>query len=383
MSFGAAMTTAATLAATIAGGARAEEPAPAGADAEAAAAPEPPPTWSFKDASRPVKVVVLAGSIGAWPKQPYAERLMGLCRNVEVRNLSKTGFGALQLKQRFKQQVLDNPRLRLGRGDDPAEYWLVFQGGLNSVATPESTNHHMRELFVLAHAKGFSVVALSLTPWGDEGDRRRWAGVGGLAYRGFTQAVVDFTLGRLTPAEALGEHARRRKAGAEAPWQADELADVAVDLYRAPLLRDAEAPLRDEAALRRELARDPTWRRRLAGLDEAAREARIADEAARAAEIPRWFLRPELRSFDHIHPNAEGHRRIAELACPRLPTSWGCECPPLPPGADGEPPAGAAEGPPGPAQSAVDQVLLPFYPRWLYPLLRMLGSDATTSGDPP
>jgi hypothetical protein len=74
------------------GGARGEAPAPV----------EPAPTWRFKLADRPVKVVVLAGSIGAWPKQPYAERIAKMCKHVEVKNLSKVGFGAFALRQRFK-----------------------------------------------------------------------------------------------------------------------------------------------------------------------------------------------------------------------------------------------------------------------------------------
>ena len=176
---------------------------------EQAPVAEPPPTWRFKLADRPVKVVVLAGSIGAWPKQPYAARLQQMCKHVEVKNLSKVGFGAFQLRQRFKQQVLDRlPQLR-GAGQ---ELWLVFQGGLNSVGTPQRTNHDIREMFVLAHAKGFKVVGLSLTPWGDEGDKR-WAGVAGLKYLRATTRVVDFVLGALSPAEALGEFTRARGAG--------------------------------------------------------------------------------------------------------------------------------------------------------------------------
>ncbi|MCB9566855.1 MAG: SGNH/GDSL hydrolase family protein [Myxococcales bacterium] len=345
----------------------AQEPAPGEAAGEGEAAAPEPANWAFRDASRPVKVIVLAGSIGAWPRQPYAERLGEMCRNVEVKNLSKTGFGALQLKQRFRQQVLDNRRVPLGRGDDTSEYWLVFQGGLNSVGMPESTNNHMRELFALAHARGLGVVAFSLTPWGDESDRRRWSGVAGLVYLRYTRKIVDFVLSRLEPADALGDLARKRKAGAEAPWEPEELPDVGVDLYSAPYLRDAEAPLRDEAALRRELERDPTWKRRLKDVDEAERTARLDAEAAAAAEIPRWFLRAELRSFDHIHPNVEGHRRIAELACPHLPASWGCACPELPAGAAAAP---AVEEEP---RSAVEQVLLPFYPRWVRDFLHLLG----------
>ncbi len=335
---------------------QAQEPA---LDPAAEAPPEPPPTWRFKQADRPVKVVVLAGSIGAWPKQPYAERLAKMCKHVEVKNLSKVGFGAFQLRQRFKQQVL----ARLPQIKQPGnEYWLVFQGGLNSVGTPERTNHDIREMFVLAHSRGFQVVGLSLTPWGDESDKR-WVGTAGLKYLRATTRVVDFVLGTLTPAEALGDHARQRDAGATAAWQPDELADVSVDLYRSSL-RAAAAPLRDVEALTRKLEKDRGWQAAHAGLDEPTRTAALRTEAVAAAEIPRWFLREELRSFDHIHPNAEGHRLIAEAACPRLPASWGCECPSAPvvhaPTVPTPPAAGRPDGP---------NLLLLLYPPWLRVLL--------------
>lgn len=331
----------------------------AAAEAESAAEPV---NWRFKDADRPVKVIFLAGSVGAWPKDPYSSRLEGFCRNVEAKNLSKTGLGALALKQRFKKQVLENRRVPLGRGDDTSEYWLVFQGGLNSVAMPESTNHHIRDLYVLAHSKGIKVVGFTLTPWGDEGDRRRWAGIGGLIYRDFTLKLVDYTLGRLDPAEALGDYASKRKVDADAPWDPSELPDIAVDLYHAPYLRHADAPLRELAPLRKALEKDPSWKKRLKELSEDERDAELDKAAAQAAELPQWFMREELRSFDHIHPNADGHLRIASLACPKMPESWGCECP--------EVPAGMAA--PDETLSAVDQVLLPFYPSWVGQLLRLL-----------
>lgn len=351
---------------SLAGAARAQEPVTAPEEA-AAAEVEPPPTWRFKNKDRRVKVIVLAGSIGAWPKQPYAERFAGLCKNVEVKNLSKVGFGALQLKQRFKQQLLENPYVNLR--DPGSEYWLVFQGGLNSVGTPERTNHDIREMFVLAHAKGLKVVALSLTPWGDETDRKRWGGVGGLRYQKATRTVVDFVLGTLTPAEALGEFASRRAAGAGAAWQADELPEVAVDLYRSAL-RDSQAALRDEAALRASLAKDRAWQKLHAAEEPAAREAALAAEVTAAAEIPRWFLRADLRSFDHIHPNTEGHRLIAETACPNLPASWGCECPPPPATPAGASTPDAAEKAIKDAQSQMSTTtLLLLYPHWLRVLL--------------
>jgi hypothetical protein len=336
---------------------------------------EPPPTWRFKLADRPVKVVVLAGSIGAWPKQPYAERLQKLCKNVEVKNLSKVGFGAFQLRQRFKQQVLE----RLPQLKQPGnEHWLVFQGGLNSVGSPERTNHDIREMFVLAHAKGFKVVGLSLTPWGDESDKR-WAGAAGLKYLRATTRVVDFVLGALEPRAALGDFARQRRAGADAAWEAEEQADVAVDLYRSAL-RASDAPLREQAALELKLGKDKAWRAAHADLAPDAQVAALQAEAAVAAEIPRWFLRTELRSFDHIHPNAEGHRLIAEAACPKLPESWGCECPTLPTPST-VPPAGKPATTPTTTPPAVEQppapnLLLLLSPPWLRALFGWSGSQA-------
>jgi lysophospholipase L1-like esterase len=337
----------------------AQEPmSPETGEVAAPAPVEPPPTWRFKLADRPVKVVVLAGSIGAWPKQPYAERLQKLCKHVEVKNLSKVGFGAGQLRQRFRQQVLD----RLPQLKQPGqEHWLVFQGGLNSVGTPERTNHDIREMFVLAHARGFKVVGLSLTPWGDESDKR-WVGAGGLRYLRATTRVVDFVLGALSPREALGDYARQRRAGADAGWEPEERADVAVDLYRSAL-RATEAPLREHEALARALERDRAWKAAHAELAPDAQVAALAVEAAAAAQIPRWFLREELRSFDHIHPNAEGHRLIAEATCPKLPASWGCECPTLPTPNSAPPRPPAADQPPAP------NLLLLLYPPWLRALL--------------
>jgi hypothetical protein len=301
---------------------RAEEPA---AEAPAADQPAPTPRWRFKQADKPVKVVVLAGSIGAFPKQPYAKEIARLCKNVEVHNLSKVGEGAWGLKRRFRDMVIENPHLRLR--DESVEHWLVYGGGLNSVGTPLSTNKHMRDLFVMAHDHGFEVVALSLTPWGDADDKR-WRGRKGLEYKRVTQAVVDYTMGRTTPEQALGSYGRKRPGGVAAPWDKRELPDVAVDLYDSSM-RDKEAAPLDLDAVRTQLARDKAWKAAHAKLDEAARAAKLEEDAKAASELPKWFMRKELRSFDHIHPNADGHRIMAAVACPKLPASWGCTCEPV------------------------------------------------------
>jgi|GEM_PF-848768 len=282
-----------------------------------------PPTWRFRKSDKSVKVVVLAGSIGAWPHDPYARVLERMCSNVEMKNLSKTGLGARMLKRRFREQVLDNPRVDVKKPG--LEHWLVFQGGLNSVGIPERTNKDIRELVVLAHQRGFRVVLMSLTPWGDESDRSRWAGTAGLRYFRATRKVVDFVLGASSAREALGHYASERPDGPDAGWRADERPEVAIDLYDSQL-RDREAPIRDLQAMRRALELDPRLRKILVRLSPERREETLRQQASLASEIPRWYLRRDLRSFDHMHPNREGHRIIADVACPALPGSWGCVC---------------------------------------------------------
>jgi hypothetical protein len=290
-------------------------------DATQTASESARPTWRFREDDRSVKVVVLAGSVGAFQKMPYARHLEQKCSNVEVENLSKTGQGAWALKKRFADQALDNPRV------DPhaegQEHWLVLGGVVNSIGMPASTSHHFRRLFLMAHRAGYKVVALTPTPWGDEGDRR-WRGLDGLQRRKKTEHVIDFLFGRSTPRQALGSHAPKR-GDADAPWIADELPDIAIDLYDSPL-RDKGAEPRDIAAMRDALARDRQWQRDHADLDAATRALELEADAQKAAELPQWYMREELRAFDHIHPNEHGHRLMAAVMCPELPASWGCTC---------------------------------------------------------
>lgn len=284
---------------------------------------DPPATWRFKKLDKPVKVVVLAGSVGAWQKQPYHQHWRDWCPNIEVKNISHTGYGAYQLRKHFMQQVAENRYINLRHAD--YEHWLVFHGGLNSIATPERTNREIRQLMLSAHKRNMSVVALSPTPWGDDSDKKRWRGLAGLAYKRYTQIVVDFIAGRSSARDALGIY-RDRRDDPEAPWDPSELPDIGVDLYDTDM-RDKNAPLRDVAAMRALLEKDRDWNVRHEGLDAGAREAQLDADAQRAAELPRWYMRPELRAFDHIHPNEQGHRMIAEITCPELPASWGCTCP--------------------------------------------------------
>ncbi|MGB1016902.1 MAG: hypothetical protein ACPG4T_22370, partial [Nannocystaceae bacterium] len=175
----------------------AQQPEAAEAGATAAPAEDPPPTWRWRKADRKIKVVALAGSIGAWPRDPYSKRIENLCKNVEVKNLSKTGYGAYALKKRFKTHVLQHPAAR-ARGEGE-EAWLLFQGGLNSVAMPEQTNHHIHDLIMRAHKRNINVLLLSLTPWGDDLDKRFRAPAHALKLIRDTRAVVEFAAGNPTP----------------------------------------------------------------------------------------------------------------------------------------------------------------------------------------
>ncbi|MFT5432731.1 MAG: hypothetical protein ACI9OJ_003433 [Myxococcota bacterium] len=274
-------------------------------------------SWRFSQDDRPVKVITLAGSIGAWGKGNFSDFIRFTCDKVEVKNLAKTGYGAWALKDRFKKKVLRNRRLNLKTM--PNERWLIYGGGMNSVGMPEQTNSYMAETFVLAHQIGMKVVGLSLTPWGDEKDKR-WRGFSGLKRKWNTQKIVDFIMGRLPRYIALNRPHSKGAAPEDideaSKWLEGEQADIGIDLYDSGL-RHQDAPLRDEEKLRRRLRRDKKlWR------DHGTE----AEALTAASELPRWFMRKELRAFDHIHPNSKGHRIIAETACAKLPPSWACQC---------------------------------------------------------
>ncbi len=283
------------------------------------------PDWRFTHHDRRVKVVLLAGSIGAFRDRPYGRLLHRWCENAEIRNLSHVGEGAAQLAARFRTEVLDNPSVPVGaRG---TELWLLFGGGLNSVGIPQRTNAALRELFELAHRRRVGVVALTLTPWGsDDESEHAFTGARGLHMLRSTRSIVDFVLGRSSPEEALGSYARERRGDPSAPWLESERPDVAIDLYDSPL-RDRHATPWPLAEVRAELERDPAWQRETRELDAEAQRARLEADARALAQAPRWFLAPHYRAFDDVHPNREGHRVIAETICPALPRTWGCRCP--------------------------------------------------------
>ena len=273
---------------------------------------QPVGRWKFKHPDKTVKVVTIAGSIGAWPAGSFSQFLGDVCSNAEIVNRSKTGFGARALKHRFRQQVVRNRRVRLD--DDRFEYWLMYAGGLNSIGTPGMTIKYQVETFLLAKRHGVRVMGLSLGPWGDERDRR-WSGFAGLKYAANTKKVVDFIMGRLPRNEALAGYVAKDERD-RAEWKPGELPDLSVDVYDSPL-RDRTAALRPLGNLRRRYRR--SWKLKRRFPDEEA-------TVQRAASIPRWYLKSEYRSFDHIHPNSEGHRQIALRTCAVAPKNWGCDC---------------------------------------------------------
>lgn len=283
---------------------------------------EPPPTWRWKKADKPVKVTVIAGSIGAFAGQSFHKRIGGVCENVEVRNLSKTGIGALQMKQRFRGQVIKNRYINL-RAEE-YEHWAIVATGVNSIGMPEMTNHYIKGLVELAHGVGMKAVVLSPQPWGRDG-LSKFKGLDGLSKRDATQLVVDYVMGRNEPGAALGRYAAKRTVEADDDWAPSEIVDVGIDLYDSAL-RDDAAELRDVESLRRLLEKDRAWKKAHADLEPEAYEAALAADAERAAAVPQYFMRPELRGFDYIHPNSDGHRTIAQVTCPSLPESWGCDC---------------------------------------------------------
>lgn len=273
-------------------------------------------TWSFAT-DRPVKAVLVGGSVAEFPGG-FAEQLQGACGKVEIVNIAKARLGAAAIKNRFDLQVLQNPNLANGWGG-AGERWTLVMGGLNSVGNPEQTNLDVLGIYRAAHGAGLKVVGLTLGPWGDESDKR-WAGFAGIRRQNNTRKACEFVMGRLSPAEALG-----KKAAGQGAWQPGDLPDVSVDLYDSDL-RDRAAEPRPEGPLAARIDGDPDVRTTMEDVPADRRAAERARVLAQACQIPRWYLRKDLRSFDHIHPNKDGHRIIAARICAKAPASWGCDC---------------------------------------------------------
>lgn len=301
-----------------------EDGAPAADGAEPEAPPKPEiPRWRFRDDSRPIKVIVIAGSVGAWMRDPYHARLEKVCSKIEVHNLSKAALGGLALKQRFRDMAVKNPAVR-PKSHPEHEYWVMVGAGVNNLYNPKGASHHLKNLMAMAHNAGMWVVGLTPTPWGKR-THTKHQGYEGLTRRKATQHVTDFMMVELTPAEALGKYADKRPFGVDPPFLGYELPDIPVDLYDSAL-RDREAEPYDTEDMRARLAKDPDWQRTHRDLDETSRAAALDADAKLAAEMPRWHMRPDLHAFDDVHPNAEGHRLIAATICPKLPERWSCDC---------------------------------------------------------
>lgn len=276
--------------------------------------------WRFSDETRPVKVVVIGGSVSAYPAGGFPQWLSSVCSEIELVNRGKAKLGATELRQRFVAEVLKNRRID---AETRQKTWLVFLGGLNSVGSPEKTNLEVAKTLKLAKDAGLGTIGVTVNPWGAETDRR-WQGVDGLAYLEHTQKTVDFVLGRLTPLEAFGATNIKGRAD-PSRFFPGELPDIAVDIWSGAL-RHRDAPLRDRDRLARTAKRSAWVKRRLAAVPEAERAAALDALIDQAAALPRWFMRPELIGFDAIHPNAMGHREIARAICDEAPPSWGCGC---------------------------------------------------------
>ena len=262
----------------------------------------------FKDPSRRVKAVVLGGSISMYYRGNYGQFLQHGCKNLEVINRAKVGAGGPALVKRLRRAVLGDRRLMAQvRGKRP---WLLFQGGLNSVYSPEMTNYNLAKMFKLAKSNGFQTFALTLTPWGDRSDKR-FRGYEGVFYVRATKQINKYLLGKLTPDQALGARAKRHPH----EWMRGEVPDRTVDVFHSGL-RDRNAPLLAAAPLKQRFHRS-RYRKR------SKQQAKLLAEAR---AVPRNFLKKSYRDFDHIHPNSRGHRLLALAVCRKAPASWGCDC---------------------------------------------------------
>jgi hypothetical protein len=258
--------------------------------------------------TRPVRAVVLGGSISRYYAGNFGQYLQYGCRDLEVVNRGEVGAGAAKILKNLRDGVLAEPTTRSGL------QWVIIQGGLNSVWAPESTAWWLSRLFTTSHDAGLKVLALSLSPWGSDDDPRfdNWKA---LHLHRATEHVVEFVLGHLTPPTAFGKRVAQR-ASADAPWQKGELPDIAIDLWRSPLRAGASAVQRPREPLERTFDSSP-WAKRSAERDRWI-------DAARA--VPQQYLAKQYHDFDHVHPNGGGHRLIAALVCQQAPAEWHCDC---------------------------------------------------------
>jgi hypothetical protein len=258
--------------------------------------------------NKPVRVVVGGGSISMYFKGNYGQFLAHGCKNIEVVNRAKVGAGGRALVKRLRNAVLGDRKLMKQLA--AKESWLLFQGGLNSVFSPETTNHYLAQMFKLASDSGIRTIALSLTPWGRNGTAR-FDGFEGVRFVRATKRVNAFLAGQLTPDRALGRRAKKHAH----EWLKGERPEIYVDVFNSAL-RDKGAKLRDAKPLQRGFARS-RYRRQKANKAKLVREAQ---------QVPRNYMKKRFQSFDHIHPRSEGHRLMAELVCAKAPKSWGCDC---------------------------------------------------------
>ncbi len=257
---------------------------------------------------RPIKAVVLGGSVSEYYAGNYGQFLHHGCANLEVINRAKAKKGVPALVKRLNKEVLGNRKLMAGT--NAGKRWLIFQGGLNSVFSPEMANYHLARLFQRAHDGGFEVMALTLVPWGSLKDSR-FRGFDGLRTIRRTRLINHFLERKLSPQRALGRRSRNHPH----EWMKGELPDITIDVFNGEL-RDSRAPLLDAASLNKAFARS-RYRRK---------KARKAALVAEARAVPRQFMKKKYWAFNHYHPNTNGHRHMAMAACAKAPAAWGCDC---------------------------------------------------------
>ena len=248
---------------------------------------------------------MLGGSIAAYGRGGFPDGLQAVCPQLEVVNLAWSHWGAGRIRRRFERAVLRNRRL--GSAPPNTERWVLLHGGVNSAGSPPAVRKHFGAIIEEAHAAGWRVLGLTLSPWGDEQDRR-WRSFAGVRTLRNTRQIVDFVLGR----DGSSRPPRR-------------LADRTVDLFHSSL-RYRDAPPRPLPPLERALRRSARLRKQLARLPAETRAIRREELLAEASLVPTYYLRPELHSFDSLHPNGAGHRIIAGLVCPHMPSAAACRC---------------------------------------------------------
>lgn len=259
-------------------------------------------------------VLSVGDSIAAYPHGSYTAILSKVCAMADFYSYALPRKNPAAVIKSLRQDFSINKNFKplLAKQDK----WMILQGGINSVDSPDFTIKSLLATQRFAKLRGYKVISLSLTPWGDKSDPR-WQGTKALLSMAATTKIVDFALRKKSP-KALG-------LSAKTVWAPSETPEITIDLFYSELRHLNAKPWVTEK-FKQKVQQTRLFKKLALGLPFQQKASRLESLAQAYAKFPQYFLAPEYRSFDHIHLNRLGHKIIAEKICRRMSKTWKCQC---------------------------------------------------------